>query len=117
MGTMADPYHPILERSWEYEIFTLSFWQWSNGEAEPFIDLTLKKGDCLRHFRFFSPQGLEIEKGFPAKTGGFCILDVSERGLEGLGVRVDDAEASRGAVRFWARAVIEIGQFTPATEA
>ena len=117
MSQMEDPYHPILERSWEYEIFTLSFWQWQNGDAEPFIDLTLKKGDVFRHFRFLSPQSLEIEKGFPAKTGGFCILDVSKRGLEGLGVRVDDFEASWGAVRFWAREVIEIGQFTRATEA
>jgi hypothetical protein len=117
MSTMEDPYHPILERSWEYEIFTFSFWQWQNGESEPFIDLTLKKGDTFRHFRFYSPQDLEIEKGFPFKTGGFCILDVSQRGLEGLGVRVDDFEASWGAVRFWAREVIEIGQFTRATEA
>ena len=79
--------------------------------------MTLKKGDTLRHFRFYSPQDLEIEKGFPSKTGGFCILDVSKRGLEGLGVRVDDLEARRGAVRFWAREVIEIGQFTRSTEA
>src|ERR1043165_1858130 len=103
MRTMEDPYDTILEPSWEYEIFTLSFWQWQNGEAEPFIDLTLKRGDSFRHFRFLSPQGLEIEKGFPSKTGGFCILDVSRRGLDGLGVRVDDSAAGRGAVRFWAR--------------
>ena len=116
---MEDPYHPILEQAWGYEIFTLSFWQWQHGEAEPFIDLTLKSGAVFRHFRFYSPQGLEIEKGFPSNTGGFCILDVSKRGLEGLGVRVDDFEASWGAVRFWAREVIEIGQwqFTRATEA
>ena len=117
MSTMEDPYHPILEQSWEYEIFTFSFWQWPNAEAEPFIDLTLKKADIFRHFRFYSPQDLEIEKGFPSKTGGFCILDVSKRGLEGLGVRVDDFEGRRGAVRFWARTVIEIGQFTRSTEA
>jgi hypothetical protein len=112
-----DPFHPILEEPWEYEIFTLSFWQWKDGESESFIDLTLKRGDIFRHFRFYSPQSLEIEKGFPSSAGGFRILDVSKRGWEGLGVRVDDFEGSWGAVRFWAREVIEIGQFVPAPEA
>jgi hypothetical protein len=27
-------------------------------------------------------------------------------------VRVDDFEANRGAVRFWAREVLELGRFT-----
>lgn len=106
-----DPIHSIVERPWEYEILTLSFYQSPSGEFEPFIDLTLKKGDVLRHLRFHSPRELEIERGFPARTGGFCIHDVSARGLEGLGVRVGDFEASWGAVRFWAREVIEMGQF------
>ena len=76
MNKEEDPLHPILDRPWEYEIFTLSFWQWQNGESEPFIDLTLKKGNVFRHFRFLSPQSLEIEKGFPSRTGGFCILEI-----------------------------------------
>ena len=111
MDRKEDPNHPILERSWEYEVFTFSFYQWANDVAEPFIDLTLKRGAELRHFRFLSPQALEIEKGFPRKTGGFCIFDASARGLEGLNVRVDDVEGSWGAIRFWAREVIEIGRF------
>ena len=65
------------------EYFTLSFWQWKEGQSEPFIDLTLKRGDVLRHFRFYSPQSLEIEKGFPSRTGGFCILDVLSGGWRG----------------------------------
>lgn len=117
MSLMQDPDHPILERSWEYQIFRLNFWQSEHGESESFIDLTLKKGNTLRHFRFFGPQELEIENGFPANTGGFCILDVSQRGLEGLRVRVDDFEADWGVVRFWARSVVEIGEPTSATEA
>jgi hypothetical protein len=110
MDRKEDPYHSILERSWEYEVFTFSFYQWANGESEPFIDLTLKRDEEFRYFRFYSPRDLEIEKGFPNKTGGFCILDVSARGMEGLNVRVDDFEASWGAIRFWAREVIEMGQ-------
>ncbi|HEX8492489.1 MAG TPA: hypothetical protein VF658_06580 [Pyrinomonadaceae bacterium] len=111
MDRKEDHYHPILERAWEYEVFTFSFYQWADEESEPFIDVTLKRGDELRHLRFYSPQDLEIEKGFPRKTGGFCIFDVSARGMEGLNVRVDDVEGSWGAVRFWAREVIEIGRF------
>ena len=111
MTKKEDPIHSIVERPWEYEILSLGFYQSPSEEFEPFIDLTLKKGDVLRHLRFYSPRELEIEKGFPARTGGFCIYDVSARGLEGLGVRVDDFEANWGAVRFWAREVVEIGQF------
>jgi hypothetical protein len=114
MSRKEDPHHPILECSWEYEVFTFSFHQFMYEESEPFIDLTLKRGDELRSFRFYSPQDLEIEKGFPRKTGGFCIFDVSSRGMEGLKVRVDDAEASWGAIRFWAREVIEIGRWEQA---
>jgi hypothetical protein len=117
MTKREDPIHSIVERPWEYEILSLSFYQSPSEEFEPFIDLTLKKGDVLRHLRFYSPRELEIEKGFPARTGGFCIYDVSARGLEGLGVRVGDFEVSWGAVRFWAREVIEIGQFQKAHEA
>jgi hypothetical protein len=37
-----------------------------------------------------------------------CILDVSHRRLEGIGVRAADFEATPGAVTFWARKVIDI---------
>jgi hypothetical protein len=117
MTEKEDPIHSIVDRPWEYEIQSLGFYQSPRGEFEPFIDLTLKKGDVLRHLRFYNPRDLEIEKGFPAQTGGICIYDVSARGSEGLGVRVGDFEASWGAVRFWAREVIEIGQFQKAHEA
>ena len=116
MPKQEDPIHSIVARPWEYEIQSLGFYQSPTGEFETFIDLSLKRGDVLRQLRFYSPHELEIEKGFPAGTGGFCIYDVSARGLEGLGVRVGDFEASRGAVRFWAREVIEIGQFRRGTD-
>ena len=90
---------------------SLGYYQSPDEQFETFLDLTLKKDGVLRQLRFYSPQDLEIEKGFPSATGGFCIYDVSARGLESLRVRVGDFEASPGAVRFWARAVIEIGQF------
>jgi hypothetical protein len=111
MLTQEDPFHSILDRPWEYEIVSLSFHRSFDGEFETFLDISLKKGDVARHLRFLSPRELEIENGFPAATSGFCILDVSARGMEGVGVRVADFEASWGAIRFWARDVVEIGQF------
>ena len=103
-------FHPILERSWEYEIISFCFNRSLDEEFETFLDLKLSNGNDVRHLRFFSPQDIEIENGFPIKTGGFSIYDVSNRGLENLNVRVDDFEASRGAIYFWARKVEEIKQ-------
>lgn len=40
-------------------------------------------------------------------TFGLTIKDLRARGLEDVGVKVDDCEASRGAVRFVARSVEE----------
>lgn len=108
MREQEDNFHPILERSWEYEVVSVCFRQSLNDEFEAHLDLTLRNDKDVRHLRFFSPQDIEIEKGFPIKTGGFSIYDVSARGLEKLNIRVDDFEASFGAIRFWARKVEEI---------
>ena len=107
MCTVEDPDHPILDHPWEYEIVGFSYFRPDDG-TERYIDLTLRKDQVVRRLRFFGPQDIEIEKGFPSPTGGMYFSDVSARGLEGLGVRVADFEASPGAVRFWARAVIDL---------
>lgn len=105
------PCHDILRDSWDYEVFTLSFHQSPIGEFEPFLDLTLKKDNAFRYLRFHSPKDLEIEKGFPARAGGFCIFDAFSAGMDGVGIRVDDVRNGNGAIRFWARDVVEIGHF------
>lgn len=102
-----DPAHPILDRPFEYEITGFSYLRPDDG-TEPYIDLILRKKHVVRRLRFFSPQEIEIENGFPLPTGGMYFSDVSARGLEGLGVRVSDFEASSGRVQFWARAVIDL---------
>jgi hypothetical protein len=76
-------------------------------QEESYLDLVLRRGPERRTFRFWSPQEIEIERGGPRMTHGLVILDVRNRGLEKLGVRVDDFEGSVGSVRFWARAVEE----------
>lgn len=107
MRTAEDPDHPILTRPWEYEVVGFSYMRPEDG-TEPYIDLTLRKGQVVRRLRFFSPQEIEIEKGFPCSTHGMYFSDVRARGMEGLGVRVGDFEASSGRVSFWARDVVDL---------
>ena len=104
-----DPDHPILPRAFEYEIVALHLQKEPPDGSEPYLELTLKRGSERRLLRFWSPQDLEVERGGPAMTSGFQILDISRRGLEHLGVRVTDFEASHGAVHFVARSVEDRG--------
>jgi hypothetical protein len=108
MLEQEDPFHSILERSWAYEVVSFCFKQSLNDEFEAYIDLTLRNESDVRHLRFFGPQNIEIEEGFPKNTGGFSIYDISARGWDKLNVGVDDFSASRGAISFWARKVEEI---------
>jgi hypothetical protein len=63
--------------------------------------------------QFYWPRDLEIERGFPIHTCGMEILDVSARQMEGVGVRVQDFEACRGAVTFWASDVVDLDTLEP----
>ena len=103
-----DPEHTILPDAHTWEIVGLNFQGAPKDEAEPYIDLTVRRGGEERRLRFWSPQQLTIEEGGPRMTHGLTIQDVSHRGLERLGVRVDDVEGSTGGVRFWARAVEQL---------
>ncbi len=102
---MDDPPHPIIDRPWAYEIIGLDFRKSLNAESESYLDLTLHKDGVFHRLRFYSPQGLELDMGFPDQTRGLYIADIRLRGLDRLGVRVDCREASHGDVQFWARSV------------
>jgi hypothetical protein len=101
-----DPEHPIVERPWQHEIGTLHYHVGLDG-SEPFLDLDLHRDGVVRRLRFWSPQQLQIEDGFPRATHGMVILDVRQRRLDGLGVWVTDFEASHGKISFWAREVVD----------
>jgi hypothetical protein len=86
MSILNGPYHPILERPWEYEMFTLQYWR-PTAESEPFIDITLKDGNGFRNLRFLTRKTLKFIKGFPLKptfafsmyltevsSGSTCVL-------------------------------------------
>ena len=106
--TNRDPDHRILPEAWTWEIIGLNIQRAPKGEVEPYLDLTIRRGAEERRLRFWSPQQLSVEEGGPVHTHGLSIQDVGHRGLERLGVRVDDLEGSHGAVRFWARAVEQL---------
>lgn len=107
MARTKDVPHPVVKRSWRYEIVGFNFQQ-GDGTHECFVDLTLQEGQKRRHLRFLSPRDIEIRQGFPAGRGGLLILDVRARGMAGVAVMVDDFADSHGAVRFWAREVIDL---------
>lgn len=103
-----DPEHPILPRAFEWRIVSLALDKEPFDDGEPRLDLAVRRGSDRRILRFWSPTELEIEQGGPAYTGGLVLYDLRRRGLDHLGVRVDDSEGSRGAIRFLARAVEDI---------
>jgi hypothetical protein len=112
----GDPDHPIIERPWEYEIVGFSYHRGTDSWTDSNIDITLQKGSRCRRLRFLGPRDLEITEGFP-NSSGLCILDVSKRQLEGLGIRVADFEAFGGCPTFWAREVVDLDASDPANEA
>ena len=101
-----DPEHPIVDRPWEHEIAALHYHVGLDG-SEPYLDLDLERDGVVRRLRFWSPQDLKIEPGFPMPTHGMIIFDVSRRQLDRLKVRVADFEASTGRITFWAREVVD----------
>jgi hypothetical protein len=103
----ADPDHPIIDRPWEYEIVGLCYNRSLDCSDGSFIDLTLQKGPAVRRLRFYGPQRLLIDEGFPSSSG-LQILDVSRRQMEGLKVRVANFEPSGGCPTFWAQEVVDL---------
>ena len=97
--------HPIIESPHLCDIVFFSYTFVESDNLISYIDLHLKKDDELTKLRFWGPQDLEIEKGFPWATGGMFIEDVSSHGLESLNIYVGDFETSNGSVTFWAKSV------------
>lgn len=103
----GDSDHPIIEYPFKYRVVGFCFHRTLDDSEESYLDLSLQREQIVRRLRFFSPRDISIEEGFPHGAGMY-IADVRQRGLDGLGVRVDDSESSRGAIRFWARAVVDL---------
>jgi hypothetical protein len=104
-----DPAHSIVDQPSTYRVTDFCYHRTLDDSTEAYIDLTLQRGDTIRRLRFYSPQSVSLEDGFPEGCGLY-IADVRHRKLEGLGVRVDDYEGSGGAIRFWARTVSDLDE-------
>ncbi|WP_444923330.1 hypothetical protein ACJJH9_15695 [Microbulbifer sp. DLAB2-AF] len=101
-------YHNIIESPHLYDIVYFSYKVDASNIRDSYIDLHLERDGDLVKLRFKSPQGLEIEKGFPYATGGMFIEDVSSHQLDGISVYVGDFEANNGSITFWAHSVVRI---------
>ncbi|WP_143732340.1 hypothetical protein [Microbulbifer sp. GL-2] len=101
-------YHKIIESPHLYDITFFSYQVNSSDISRSYIDLHMEKDGDLRKLRFWAPQDLEIEKGFPYSTGGMFIEDVSSHQLDGINVYVGDFESNYGSVTFWAKRVEQL---------
>lgn len=105
---MSEAYHSIIQRPWEFKIKKFHYDCTSEDSLEHFIDIQFVKGDEIRNLRFIGPKQLKIEEGFPYPTSGLAIMDIRNRGLEDINIRVTDFEATTGAITFYAKYLIEI---------
>jgi len=104
---IGDEYHPIIDHPWKYDVVEFCYSRDLDDWSSARVDMTLQRDATVRRLRFLGAQRISIEEGFPVRTSGLCILDVSSAQLEGLRVHVTDFEASPGKIEFWAREVID----------
>ncbi len=108
MATEREPDHPVLAEPWKYDIVGLEYHADPDTPKEDCLILALRREGATRRLRFTGVRNLRLEEGFPGRTGGLCITDISARGWEDCGVEVDDFENSGGGIYFYARDVEEI---------
>ena len=104
MNGDGDPEHPILDAPPSWWLLEMTYHSDPDDFAGSYVDLVFARGGVARRLRFVEPSELSVGQGLP-HSAGLRILDVSGRGLEGLGVLVTDSEDSHGMLRFWARGV------------
>lgn len=103
-----DPDHPILDRPHLWELNEFTYRNDRQDRERSHIDLTFERDGAVRRLRFLAPQRLEISPEMPPNALGMCILDVSGRQLEGIGVRVCCFEHNYGCPCFWAATVVDL---------
>jgi len=104
--------HPILRSPHEYDLIDFRFHVDQIDPSRSFVEMTLTKPTDTVALRFWQPQGLTIEEGFPQATRGMVFYDLSAHGLEDIGVEVSDFEASRGSIKFFAKGVEKLTEPT-----
>jgi hypothetical protein len=108
MGTYDnDPDHPILNDPYSWELLEFTYRRDPTDGVHSHIDMVFLRGGETCRLRFYNPQQIEMSAGVP-NSFGMCILDVSQRQLQGIGVRVANFEESNGAPTFWAERVVNL---------
>ena len=97
--------HPILTDPHLYSIVGFNFQKDPWGVESSYIELTLMKGNSVIKLKFIDPTDVWIERGFPQKTSGLSILDVSSRQIQGVSIEVTDFESNYGEIHFFAKDV------------
>lgn len=101
----GDPDHPVLDNPFSWELLEFTFRRDPADEWRTYVDMVFARNGQTRRLRFHNPRQFEwVPCGAP-NSHGLCILDVSGRQMEGVGVRVANFEQSYGAPTFWAESV------------
>lgn len=103
MTDRIDPDHPVIDAPWTWALVEFTYRCYSDPR-DSHIDMVLERAGVTRRLRFYDPRDLEMSRGLPNAVG-MCILDVTARQLDGIGVLVANFEQSYGAPRFWAARV------------
>lgn len=102
-------HHPILPEPWTWQLLEFSYRRDFLNGRESFIDLVFVRQGDERRLRFFGPQEIELSRGIP-NSSGLTILDVSDRQLEDIKIRVVSFEPDWCVPSFWAAKVVEVGE-------
>jgi hypothetical protein len=95
--------HPAFPETGEFHVEELTMTP-GDDDREATLDLLLRRGEFEEiRLRFFSPQRVDIAPEFEPRIGDFAVFDVSERGMDEIGVWVIDRAS--GAIEFFARDV------------
>src|SRR5262249_43513200 len=99
------PDHSILPEAWKWRVVGLHLDEDPEDGSEAFLDLYVKRGPERRALRFWSPREVRLDRSGPISTSGIRVRDLSGRGMEGVGVRVESIENQDQPLTFVARAV------------
>lgn len=106
---MNDPFHPILDRPWLWEIDRFA-WHKLQGSSQCALDVRFVRDGLHRTLRFIEPQEVLIQFSgtYPIECGEMAILDIRQRQLDGLSIQVADTGASGTPLKLYARSVHEV---------
>jgi len=99
--------HTTLPGALTYRVSGMRIEIGGTSSVNDWLEMTLTKDNSRVLLRFEGVQGLSIDEGFPYLNPHVRILDIGNRGWDGLKVRVQSFEQGP-AISFYARSVERI---------